>query len=213
MTENSTLHVHDKVILPLLLRKWASNFHLLVLSICLTLSLVSKKLQRSSSKNAVGVPDDEEGPDAATSPDAPPVPPPEDVLIVAFGNQGNDCPGMISEAKVRGVKLHPHQDIYKNNLHPHYAIDQSERSNHIRQFTNPEAQPIVSEWFLNSTHNKQLTSINHIKQLPNPWARLTSSNQPFSKLCLHRAVDSSSTHTESLTDTRSLLPAWNVPVV
>ncbi|XP_033643277.1 GTPase-activating protein and VPS9 domain-containing protein 1-like [Asterias rubens] len=63
-------------------------------------SRVSKKMQRSSSKNALGIPEDDDGLDPTMSPDAPPVYQPEDVLIVAFGNQGNECPGMISEAKV-----------------------------------------------------------------------------------------------------------------
>ena len=71
-----------------------------------SLSLVSKKMQRSSSKNALGIPEDDDGLDPTMSPDAPPVYQPEDVLIVAFGNQGNECPGMISEAKVCQVSIH-----------------------------------------------------------------------------------------------------------
>ena len=70
-----------------------------------SLSLVSKKMQRSSSKNALGIPEDDDGLDPTMSPDAPPVYQPEDVLIVAFGNQGNECPGMISEAKVCQVSI------------------------------------------------------------------------------------------------------------
>ncbi|XP_022110619.1 GTPase-activating protein and VPS9 domain-containing protein 1-like [Acanthaster planci] len=60
----------------------------------------SKKSLGGSIKVGQNAQDEDEGLDASISPDTPPVPQPEDVLVVAFGNQGNECPGMLSEAKV-----------------------------------------------------------------------------------------------------------------
>ncbi|XP_038045774.1 GTPase-activating protein and VPS9 domain-containing protein 1-like isoform X2 [Patiria miniata] len=60
----------------------------------------SKKSHGSSVKTNQNTQDEDEGLDTSLTPDTPPVPQPEDVLVVTFGTQGNECPGMLSEAKV-----------------------------------------------------------------------------------------------------------------